>query len=642
MMLAKTLRLHMQVQTAAAINCCPRQALPIFIPRHPIDYAFYGHLIQHCTDHQLVRQAKQLHARLVLCSTILDNFLASKLITFYSKNHLLREAHHVFDHIPQKNTFSWNALLIAYSLHNRYEEALTLFSSFLSVNSNSVSAKPDGFTVTCVLKALAAVTTHSVFADIMHCYVVKKRIDADVFVVNGLITCYSRCDDMVSARYLFDEMPCRDLVSWNSMISGYSQVGYYEECKLLYREMLDSKEFRPNGVTVVSVLQACAQSNDLVLGMDVHRYVIESGIEVDLSVCNSIISLYAKSGSLDYARELFEEMSEKDEVTYGAIISGYMVHGFVDKAVALFREMRSPRLSTWNAVISGHVQNNQRVAALDLVREMQKLGCRPNSVTLSSVLPTLSYLSYLKGGKEMHAYAIRNNCDGNVYVATAIIDTYSKLGFIDGAQSVFDRTVCRSLIIWTAIISAHAAHGDASVALRLFNEMLNSGLQPDPVTITAVLSACSHAGLVREAWGIFHSLVPKYGIQPSAEHYACMVGVLSRAAKLSEALNLINGMPIKPSAKVWGPLLDAASLSGNVELGKFICDHLFQLEPENTGNYVIMANLYSKAGRWEEAEVIREKMKNIGMKKVAGSSWIENHGGLQSLILEDVSDEKSE
>lgn len=476
----------------------------------------------------------------------------------------------------------------------------------------------------------------------MHCYVVKRRIDADVFVVNGLITCYSRCDDIASARYLFDEMPHRDLVSWNSMISGYSQVGYYEECKKMYREMLDSKEFRPNGVTVVSVLQACAQSNDLVLGMDVHRYVIEGRIEVDLSICNSIISLYAKSGSLDYARELFEEMSEKDEITYGAIISGYMVHGFVDKAVALFREMRSRRLSTWNAVISGHVQNNQQVGALDLVREMQKFGCRPNSVTLSSVLPTLSYLSNLKGGKEMHAYAIRNNYDGNVYVATAIIDTYSKLGFIDGAQNVFDRTVCRSLIIWTAIISAHAAHGDANVALHLFNEMLNSGLQPDPVTITAVLSACSHAGLVEEAWGIFHSLVPTYGIQPSAEHYACMVGVLSRAGKLSEALNLINGMPIEPSAKVWGPLLDAASSSGDVELGKFICDHLFKLEPENTGNYVIMANLYSKAGRWEEAEVVREKMKNIGMKKVAGSSWIENHGGLQSLILEDVSDEKSE
>ncbi|KAL3536335.1 hypothetical protein ACH5RR_004796 [Cinchona calisaya] len=447
---------------------------------------------------------------------------------------------------------------------------------------------------------------------------------------------------MVSARYLFDEMPYRDLVSWNSMISGYSQVGYYEECKKLYKEMLDLKGFRPNGVTLVSVLQACAQSNDLVLGMDVHRYVIESRIEVDLSFCNSIISLYAKSGSLDYARELFDEMSEKDEITYGAIISGYMAHGFVDKAISLFREMRNPRLSTWNAVISGHVQNNQQEEASDLVREMQKFGCRPNCVTLASILPTLSHFSNLKGGKEIHAYAIRNNYDGNVYVATAVIDTYAKLGFINGAQSVFDRTRHRSLIIWTAIISANAAHGDANVALDLFNEMLYSGLQPDPVTITAILSACAHSGLVGEAWGIFHSLVPKYGIQPSVEHYACMVRVLSRAGKLSEALNFINGMPFEPSAKVWGPLLDAASLSGNVELGKFICDHLFKMEPENIGNYIIMANLYSKAGRWEEAEMVREKMNNIGMKKVAGSSWIEKHGCLQGLTVEDVSDERSE
>lgn len=476
----------------------------------------------------------------------------------------------------------------------------------------------------------------------MHCYIVKNRIEADVFVVNGLITCYSRCDDIVSARRLFDEMPCRDLVSWNSMISGYSQVGFYEECKIMYREMLDLKEFLPNGVTLVSVLQACAQSNDLVLGMDVHRYVIDSGIEVDLSLCNSIIALYAKCGSLDYARELFEEMTEKDEITYGAIISGYMVNGFVDNAVSLFREMRNPRLSTWNAVISGHVQNNKQEGALDLVREMQNFGCRPNCVTLSSILPTLSYFSNLKGGKEIHAYAIRNNYEGNVYVATAIIDTYAKLGFINGAQGLFDRTRHRSLVIWTAIISAYAAYGDANVALDLFNEMLNSGLEPDPVTITAVLAACAHAGLVGESWRIFRSLVPKYCIQPSVEHYACMVGVLSRAGKLSEALNFINGMPIEPSVKVWGPLLDAASSSGNVELGKLICDHLFKMEPENIGNYVIMANLYSKAGRWEEAEVVREKLKNIGMKKVAGSSWIENNGGLQCFRVGDVSGVRSE
>ncbi|KAK1584488.1 hypothetical protein Q3G72_033419 [Acer saccharum] len=255
-----------------------------------------------------------------------------------------------------------------------------------------------------------------------------------------------------------------------------------------------------------------------------------------------------------------------------------------------------------------------------------------------------SYFSNLKGGKEMHGYAVKNGYDRNIYVATAIIDNYAKAGFLTGAQQVFDQSKSRSLVIWTAIISAYAAHGDAGMAFFLFNEMLNNGIQPDPVTFTAVLAGCAHSGLVDKAREIFDSMSAEYGIQPSVEHYACMVGVLSRARRLSEAAaaEFISNMPIEPSAKVWGALLDGASVSGDVELGKFICDRLFEIEPGNTGNYIIMANLYSQAGRWEEADMVRRKMDQIGLKKVAGSSWIESSGGLHSFIAKDTSSKQTE
>lgn len=493
-----------------------------------------------------------------------------------------------------------------------------------------------------MLKALSSLFPYSSLAKMIHCFVIQNGFDSDVFVVNALVTCYSRCDDIVLARNLFDWTPERDLVSWNSMIAGYSQGGLYEDCKRLYREMLELEDLRPNEVTVVSVLQACAQSNDLVLGMEVHRLVIENEIEMDLSVYNSFIALYAKCGSLDYARELFEEVSEKDEITYGALISGYMVHGFVDEATHIFREMKSPGLSTWNAVISGQIQNNQYDGVVDLLHKMQAFGFRPNTITLSSILPTLSYFSNLKGGKETHAYAIRNSHDRNIYVATGIIDTYAKLGFLQGAQRVFSQTKDRSVIVWTAIISAYAAHGDVKAALDLFDEMLNEGIQPDPVTFTALLTACAHSGVVNEAWRIFDAMLPKYGVEPLVEHYACMVGVLSRAGKLYEAGELITKMPFEPSAKVWGALLNGASVFGDVELGKFVCDNLFEIEPDNTGNYIIMANLYSQAGRWKEAEKVREKMNNIGLTKIPGSSWIETRGGLESFTARDASNGKAE
>lgn len=522
-----------------------------------------------------------------------------------------------------------------------YRQALNLFSSFAFSNSNDNNVSPDNFTITCILKALSSALPNPKFSKQVHCSILRRELDSDVYVLNTLVTCYCRCDEVSLARKVFDKMPERDIVSWNSMIAGYSQNGFYDKCKRLYLDLLDVAGVVPNGITVVSVMQACGQSNDLVFGMEVHRFVNEREIEMDVSLCNAVISMYAKCGSLDYARELFDEMSEKDEVTYCSIISGYMVYGFVDEAMIVFRAMEKLGSSCWNAVISGMVQNNQYEGAVDLVRQMHASGSRANAVTLASVLPSFSYFSNLRGGKEMHAYAIRRSYDQNIYVATGIIDTYAKLGFIHGAQKVFDQSQSRSLIIWTAIISAYAAHGDANSALGLYGQMLNKGIQPDPVTLTAVLTACAYSGLVDEAWDIFNTMPSKYGMQPLVEHYACMVGVLSRAGKLSDAAEFISKMAIEPSAKVWGALLHGASVYGDVETGKFVCDRLFEIEPENTGNYIIMANLYSHAGRWEEADKVRERMNEIGLKKIRGSSWIETSAGLLCFIAKDVSNERS-
>ncbi|KAK1582256.1 hypothetical protein Q3G72_013333 [Acer saccharum] len=252
-----------------------------------------------------------------------------------------------------------------------YADTLKLFSSMLS--SYSTDLKPDNFTITCVLKALSGLFCELRLAKEVHCYALRCGFDFNVFIVNGLVTFYLRCNEFASLRVLFDRMPHRDIMSWNSMIAGYSQGGFYAESKGLYKEMLNST-VRPDGVTVISVLQACGQSNDLVFGMEVHDFIIKNKIQMDLWICNALIGLYAKCGSLDYARSLFEEMSEKDEVSYSSIISGYMVPGLVDRAMDLFQEMKQPALSTWNAVISGLVQNNRHEGILDLVREMVTSG----------------------------------------------------------------------------------------------------------------------------------------------------------------------------------------------------------------------------------------------------------------------------
>ncbi|CAA7042183.1 unnamed protein product [Microthlaspi erraticum] len=611
-----------------------------------VDGGAYGHLIQHFTRHRLPLHALQLHARIVVFSVTPDNFLASKLINFYTRENRFRQALHVFDGITVRNAFSYNALLIAYTSREMYSDAFSLFSSWIRSSCYSSGiARPDSISISCVLKALSGYDGFWVgsLAREVHGFVIRGGFDSDVFVGNGMITYYTKCDDIASARKVFDEMPERDVVSWNSMISGYSQSGSFEECKELYKSMLGCSDLKPNGVTVISVLQACGQSSDLVFGMEVHKKMIENHhhIQMDLSLCNAVIGFYAKCGSLDYARALFDEMSERDSVTYGAIISGYMAHGLVQEAMALFSEMGSIGLSTWNAVISGLMQNNHHEEVVNSFKEMIRCGSRPNTVTLSSLLPSLTYSSNLKGGKEIHAFAVRNGCDDNIYVTTSIIDNYAKLGFLSGAQRVFDSCKERSLIVWTAIITAYAVHGDSCSACSLFDQMQCVGIKPDNVTLTAVLSACAHSGESDKAQKIFDSMVMKYGVEPGVEHYACMVSVLSRAGKLSDAMEFISKMPIEPVAKVWGGLLNGASVLGDLEIARFACDRLFEMEPENTGNYTIMANLYTQAGRWEEAESVRDKMTRIGLKKIPGTSWIETAKGLRSFIAKDTSCERS-
>lgn len=437
-------------------------------------------------------------------------------------------------------------------------------------------------------------------------------------------------------------MPKRDIVSWNSVISGYSQAGRYGECLGLYFKMEKGLDgVRPDGVTVASVLHACSQTKDLGTGMRVHQFAAESEVEMDAMVWNSVIGFYAKCGSLDYARSLFDEMPGRDAVSYNAMITGYMAYGFVDKAMALFYRMESPVISTWNGVIAGLVQNNQHSVALDQVQAMQDSKFRPNSVTLSSVLPAISFFSNLLAGKQVHCYAIRNGCDQNIYVATALIDIYAKAGFLAGARCVFERTKGRSVIVWTAIISAYASHGDADVAIAMFNRMLDNETQMDPVTFTAVLSACAHSGAVDEARRIFN-MMAEYEITPALEQYACMVGVFSRRGMLEEAVKFIGKMPVEPNAKIWGALLNGAAIFRDVELGRFAFEKLVEIEPENTGNYIVMANLYSGAGRWEEAKMARGKMQGVGLVKIPGCSWIETSNGSQVFVARDARNERSE
>jgi pentatricopeptide repeat protein len=596
-----------------------RMKLPSWLTAVPPDPRAYGHLIQLCADSGHLAAGRQLHARLVSLSVTPSNFLASKLISLYSRAARLDDARRVFDAVPRPSVFAWNAILIALSLHSPDPSAAVRFFATSGIS-------PDEITLSALLKSLAASGPglSPLVAGELHAVAILRGFGADLFVSNGLISAYANAGDMRSARAVFEEMLRRDVVSWNSLISSYARAGLYRECLNLFQELTlvhAGGGVGPNSVTVASVLHACAQLKAFDFGVKVHRLAAENGLDMDVPVWNSIVGFYAKCGRLEYARKLFEGMPKKDTVSYSAMITGYMNHGNVDEGMELFRQADAQGISIWNAMTAGLVQNGRQSDVLGLLHEMIDSGMLPNSATLSIIIPSVSLFFTLLGVKQAHGYAIRNNYDQSVSVVSALIDAYSKAGFLDGALKVFELTADKSKIVWTSIISAVAAHGKAAEALRLFDKMISAGTTPDTIAFTAVLTACAHAGKVADARKIFDSMHVVFGITPVMEQYACMVSALSRAGMLKDALELVNNMPFQPNAKVWGALLNGAAEFGDVELGRFVFDRLYMIEPKNTGNYVVMANLYSNAGKWEEAEVIRSMMWGVGLEKVPGCSW---------------------
>ncbi|XP_052150201.1 pentatricopeptide repeat-containing protein At2g37310 [Oryza glaberrima] len=595
--------------------------LPAWLTAVPPDPRAYGHLIQLCAESGHLAAARQIHARLVAASVTPSNFLASKLISLYSRADRLRDARRVFDSIPQPSLFAWNAILISLSLHSPDPSAaVRLFAS------SAVS--PDEITLSTLLRSLAASgpALSPLVTGELHAVAFLRGFGSDLFVSNALITAYANAGDMRSARAVFDEMPRRDVVSWNSLISACARACWYRECLDLFQEFVrvrcsDGDGVGPNGVTVTSVLHACAQLKVVDFGIGVHRFAAESGLDMDMVVWNSIIGFYAKCGRLQYARQLLDGMTRKDSISYSAMITGYMNNGHVEEGMQLFRQASARGISMWNSVIAGLVQNGRQSDVLRLLQEMIASKVLPNSATLSIVMPSVPSFSTLLGAKQAHGYAIRNDYDQSIRLVSALIDAYAKAGFLDTARKVFKLTEHRSTIVWTSIISAVAAHGEAVEALSLFNQMITAGAKPDTVTFTTVLSACAHSGKVAEARKVFNSMQAVFGISPVIEQYACMVSALSRAGMLKEAVKLVNKMPFEPNAKVWGALLNGAAVVGDVEFGRYAFDRLFIIEPKNTGNYIVMANLYSNAGKWEEAETIRSMLWGVGLEKVPGCTW---------------------
>ncbi|KAG1359178.1 pentatricopeptide repeat-containing protein [Cocos nucifera] len=436
------------------------------------------------------------------------------------------------------------------------------------------------------------------------------------------------------ASALFRRLPSPTLSAYNAMIQAHAMLSSPLSALSLYVQML-AAGVRPDHLTFPFLFKHCSLRVDSAAGRSLHAHVSKLGLHLDIFVQNAMIYMYSTCGLVDSARRMFDEMPHRDVVSWNSILIGYLRCGKLDLALRLFLDMKERNTRTWNSIITGFAQGGRSREALALFHEMQLSGnesAKPDKVTVASVVSACASLGALDQGKWVHGYLKRHGLEFDVVIGTALIDMYGKCGCVERAMEVFQEIPNKDVLAWTAMISAFAIHGLGEEAFGLLEEMEWHGTKPNYVTFGALLSACAHAGLVEKGRWCFNVMKRIYLIEPQLQHYACMVDLLGRAGLFEEAERLIRSMPMEPDLYVWGALLGACRMHGNVEVGERVAGYLIGLDPLNHAFYIILSDIYAKANRFENVKKVRSVMKECWIKKTApGCSMIEVDGQVLEL-----------
>ncbi|XP_057431172.1 pentatricopeptide repeat-containing protein At4g21300 [Lotus japonicus] len=556
-----------------------------------------------CDTRGMLNIGMQLHDLVIGSGFQFDSQVANTLIAMYSKCGNLFYAHKVFNTMPLTDTVTWNGLIAGYVQNGFTDEAAPLFNAMISAG-----VKPDSITFASFLPCILESGSLKHCKEI-HSYIVRHGVALDVYLKSALIDTYSKGGEVEMACKIFQQNTLVDVAVCTAMISGYVLNGLNTDAISIFRWLIQ-EGMVPNCLTMASVLPACAALASLKLGKELHCVILKKRLEHVCQVGSAITDMYAKCGRVDLAYQFFRRTTERDSVC-------------------------------WNSMIANFSQNGKPEMAIDLFREMGVSGTKFDSVSLSSALSACANLPALYYGKALHGFVVRNAFTSDTFVASALIDMYSKCGKLALARCVFDLMDWKNEVSWNSIIASYGNHGCPRECLDLFHKMVEAGIHPDHVTFLVIISACGHAGLVDEGIHYFRCMTEEYRICARMEHYACMVDLYGRAGRLHEAFDTIKSMPFTPDAGVWGTLLGACRIHGNVELAKLASRHLFELDPKNSGYYVLLSNVHAGVGEWKDVLKIRSLMKEKGVQKIPGYSWIDVNGGTHMFSAADGSHPQS-
>ncbi|CAA7041249.1 unnamed protein product [Microthlaspi erraticum] len=541
-------------------------------------------------------ELNQLHCLMIKSSVIRNVIPLSRLIDFCTscpETMNLSYARSVFESIDCPSVYIWNSMIRGYSNSPKPDKALIFYQEMLRKGYS-----PDYFTFPFVLKACSGLRDVR-FGRRVHGFVVKTGFEVNMYVSTCLLHMYMCCGEVNCGLSVFEGIPKWNIVAWGSLISGFVSNNRFGNAIEAFREM-QSNGLKPNETIMVDLLVACGRCKDMESGKWFHGLLQELGFDpfsqskfdFNVILATSLIDMYGKCGDLRTARKLFDEMPERS-------------------------------LVSWNSIITGFSQNGDAEEAMHMFLKMLALGISPDKVTFLSIIRASMVGGCSQLGQMSHAFVTKTGFVNDAAVVCALVNMYAKTGDAERGKKVFEDLEKKDTIAWTVVIIGLASHGHGNEALSLFKRMKEEGnARPDGITFLGVLYACSHVGLVEEGRRYFEEMRDVYGIEPTVEHYGCMVDILSRAGCFDEAERLVKTMPVQPNANVWGAMLNGCEIHENSDLADRIRSAVSESEELGSGIYVLLSNIYAKAGRWSDVKMVRESMNSKRIAKVLGHSSV--------------------
>lgn len=662
----------------------------------------YTDLVLACTNLRSLEYGRIIHNHILGSNCHLDVILQNHIINMYGKCGSLEDARKVFDAMQQRNVVSWTLMISGYARGGQEHDAITMYKQM-----RLSGHLPDQLTFGSIIKACSGVGDAALGLQ-LHAHVIKSGFGHNLIAQNALVAMYTKFGQIAHALDVFSMIYVKDLVSWGSMIAGFSQLGYELEALYLFKDMLGQGIYQPNEFIFGSVFSACASLPEPVFGRQTHGICTKVGLQRNIFSGCSLCDMYAKLGFLQSAKMAFYDIANPDLVSWNAIIAAFADSGDANEAISFFSQMmygglipdsvtflsslcacgspvnlnqgmqihsfiikigfnkyaavcnsilsmytkcsnlhqafkafddvsHNANVVSWNAILSACLHHKQAGEAFRLFKLMLFSENRPDNITVTNLLGACAELASLNIGNQIHCFSVKSGLLIDVSTCNGLIDMYAKCGSLKDAQNVFDSTENPNIVSWSSLIVGYAQFGRGHEAINIFREMRNQGVQPNEITYLGVLTACSHIGMVEEGWHLFETMVVEHGILPTREHFSCMVDLLARAGCLTEAETFIKETGFDPDITTWKTLLAACRTQGNIDIAKRTAESILNLDPLNSAALVLLCNIHASAGNWEDVAKLRNLMKQMGVQKIPGQSWIEDKDKVHVFFAEDSS-----